>query len=153
AALASSIEPAFSILFYNNSRGLHETGAQVRALLFDRRILVRGGFYAGLRGDPESLDPIARSVNPSGRPLVAGMLRLNLIGDETGYVYPGIYFDGKSRASIGIGGQFQTKGSNTPVTSRALDPETGLRNGPTLTAVNDYIALAADVFADIALPG
>jgi hypothetical protein len=81
------------------------------------------------------------------------MFRLNLLGDETTYAYPTIYLDGKSRFSIGVGGQFQTKGSNTPVTSATVDPATGLRSAPLLTAVNDYAALAADVFADIALAG
>ncbi len=142
----SAIEKSTAILFYNNNRGLRETGAQVRALLFDRRILVRGGIYEGLKGDPNA----AFVVNPNGRPLAAGMLRLNLIGDETGYAYPSIYLDGKSRVSIGVGGQFQTKGSNTPVTT--VNPATGART-TTNTAVNDYSALAADVFADIALPG
>jgi hypothetical protein len=80
----SSIEKNTAILFYNNSLGLQETGAQVRALLFDRRILVRGGLYEGLHGDPQSSHPVTAGVNPNGRPLFAGMLRLNLIGDETG---------------------------------------------------------------------
>jgi hypothetical protein len=152
ASYASAIEPPTGILFYNSSRALHETGAQVRALLLGHRILFRGGFFSGLHANLESTDAIARSVNPSGRPLAAGMLRLNLIGDETDYAFPTLYFDGKSRISIGVGGQFQRNGSNTPVTSGALDAGTGLRFAPALTAVNDYAALAADVFADIALP-
>jgi hypothetical protein len=78
------------------------------------------------------------------------MLRLNLVRSEADYYNRSIYLDGKSRVSFGLGGQFQTKGSNTPVTT--VDPISGartLRN----TAVNDYRALAADIFADIALAG
>ncbi len=97
---------------YNNQRGLRETGVQVRALVFDRRILVRGGLYEGARATTT-----APNVNPNGRPLVGGMLRLNLVGDETAYAYPGIYMDGKSRVSIGVGGQFQNMGSNVPITT------------------------------------
>jgi hypothetical protein len=77
------------------------------------------------------------------------MLRLNLVGWESDYYNRSLYLDGKSRVSIGVGGQFQTKGSNTPVTS--VDPITGTRSTRN-TAVNDYLALAADLFADIALP-
>ncbi len=139
---------------YNNQRGLRETGVQVRSLLFDRRILIRGGVYEGVRGDPAA----TFVINPNGRPLAAGMLRLNLIGYETAYAYPGIYMDGKSRVSIGVGGHFQNKGSNIPVTQ--LDPATGApvvnatgaRLPAAATGVADYRALAADVFADLALP-
>jgi hypothetical protein len=47
AGYQSSIEGPGSILLYNNARQLRETGIQVRALVLDRRILVRGGFYEG----------------------------------------------------------------------------------------------------------
>src|SRR5262249_48227880 len=69
-----------------------------------------------------------------------------LLGTEAGYAYSTLYMDGKSRASIGIGAQFQNKGSPTPVTNAA-------RVRSPATAVNDYLALAADVFVDFALPG
>lgn len=149
ASSTSAIEKSTGILFYNNNRGLRETGLQLRALLFDNRIYLRGGLYEGLHGDPAA----AVVVNPNGRPLFAGILRLNLIGDENGYSFPSIYIDGKTRVSIGIGGQYQTKGSNTPVTSGVINPATGLRNAPVLRGVNDYYAYSADVFADFALPG
>ncbi len=126
---------------YNNQRGLRETGVQVRALVFDRRILVRGGLYEGARATTT-----APNVNPNGRPLVGGMLRLNLVGDETAYAYPGIYMDGKSRVSIGVGGQFQNMGSNVPITT------TGSRT-PTFTGVDHYRAYSTDAFVDLALPG
>ncbi len=141
---------------YNNQRGLRETGVQVRALVFNRRLLIRGGAYEGAHGDRSE----RFVVNPNGRPLLGGMLRLNLIGYETAYAYPGIYMDGKSRLSIGVGGHFQSKGSNIPVTQ--LDPvtgrpavnrTTGARLPPAATGVDHYRALAADVFADLALPG
>jgi hypothetical protein len=145
SSATSAIEKSTAILFFNNSRGQRETGVQMRALFFDRRILLRGGAYEGLHGD--RTDNLV--VNPNGRPLAAGMLRLNLVGWESDYYNRSLYLDGKSRISIGVGGQFQTKGSNTPVTS--VDPITGTRSTRN-TAVNDYLALAADLFADIALP-
>jgi hypothetical protein len=132
AAVKSSLEGP-TILLYNNARLLRETGIQVRALLLDRRILVRGGFYEGARS---ANPPGVPALNPDGIPLVGGMVRLNLVGDEPAYVYPGIYLDGMTRISIGIGGQYQPHSG-------------GLRAGS--GAYDDYIALAADLFADVAM--
>jgi hypothetical protein len=132
AGYQSSIDGAGNILLYNNARQLRETGIQIRALLLDRRILVRGGFYEGARN---TNPPTAPALNPNGIPLVGGMVRLNLVGDETAYAYPGIYLDEKTRISIGVGGQYQPRSG-------------GLRTGS--TAYDDYAALAADLFADVA---
>jgi hypothetical protein len=139
AALASNsqtlaIEGVGDILQYNNARGSRETGAQIRALLFDRRILLRGGVYEGARSTTA-----APTRNPQGTPLVGGIVRLNLVGEETGYSYPSLYYDGKTRVSVGVGGQYQAHGG-------------GLRNAAA-GSYDDFIALAADVFADVALPG
>jgi len=41
----------------------------------------------------------APALNQQGVPLTAGMIRLNLVGDETRYAYPGIYLDGKKACS------------------------------------------------------
>jgi hypothetical protein len=129
----SALEGPGDILFYNNSRNQRETGIQLRALFLERRILVRGGLYEGARN---TNPPTAPALNPQGVPLTAGMIRLNLVGDETRYAYPGIYLDGKTRISIGVGGQYQ--------------PHSGGLRAATGT-YDDYIALAADLFADLAL--
>jgi hypothetical protein len=132
ASYPSGIEGAGNILLYNNARTLHETGIQVRALLLNRRMLVRGGLYEGARNtSPAAVPP----VNPNGLPVVAGMLRLNLVGEEAGYLYPSIYLDDRTRVSIGVGGQYQQQSG-------------GLRTGA--SAYDDYVALAADLFADVA---
>ncbi len=151
----SSIVKGTAILFYNNNRGLRETGIHVRALILDDRLYLRGGLFEGLHGrqgsDATNPNPGGLSiVNGNGRPLVAGMARVNLIGSEAGYAFPNIYMDGKSRVSVGVGGQWQGKGSNTPIT-RVTNAVTGART-TTLTAVNDYLALSADLFANFALP-
>jgi hypothetical protein len=132
AAVKSSLE-APGILLYNGARLLRETGIQIRALLLDRRVLVRGGFYEGARNANPAGVP---ALNPDGIPLAGGMVRLNLVGDEPAYAYPGIYLDGMTRISIGIGGQYQPHSG-------------GLRAGS--STYDDYIALAADLFADVAL--
>jgi hypothetical protein len=145
----SSIEKGTAILFYNNSRGLREAGIQVRALILNDLLYIRGGLYDGLHGKQTNTDAVTGPVNGNGRPLVAGMARLNLIGSESGYGFANIYMDGKSRVSVGVGGQYQVKGSNTPISS--INPVTGAKT-TRLTAVNDYVALSADFFADLALP-
>jgi len=129
----SAVEGPADILLYNNARNLRETGIQLRGLFFDRRILLRGGFYEGARNTNPSAAP---ALNPHGIPLTAGMVRLNLAGDEPGYAYPGIYLDGKTRVSIGVGGQYQPHSG-------------GLQSGS--SSYSDYLALATDLFADVAL--
>jgi hypothetical protein len=133
ATAGSALEGPGDILLYNNARNLRETGIQVRALLLDRRVLVRGGFYEGARSTNPSVVP---ALNPRGVPLTAAMIRFNIIGDETRYAYPALYLDGTTRVSIGVGGQYQPRSG-------------GLRPGS--ASYDDYIALAADVFADVAL--
>jgi Phosphate-selective porin O and P len=121
------------ILFYNNARNSRETGIQLRGLFLDRRILVRGGIYEGARNTSPASAP---ALNPHGVPLTAGMIRLNLVGDETRYAYPALYLDGTTRVSIGIGAQYQPHSG-------------GLRPGANV--YDDFIALATDLFADVAL--
>lgn len=148
---SNALEKGTAILFYNNSRGLREAGAQFRGLFLDKKIFFRGGVFNGFKGlqgaDPGS-NP-SQILNPGGRPLFAGTVRYNFVGSELGYAFPALYMDGKTRVSLGVAGQFQTKGSNTPITT--VSPTTGART-TARAAVNDYIAYAADFFADVALP-
>ena len=153
----NSIEKGTAVLFYNNARGLRETGIQARWLFLDNRLWFRGGLFEGIKGHQTNqngaavttTDAVTGPVNPNGRPLLAGMLRFNVIGGENVYSLPNIYIDGKSHVSFGVGGQYQGKGSNTPITRVAPN---GTRT-TTNTAVNDYVAYSADLFADFALPG
>jgi len=145
-AAQSAIDAPGSILagrlMNNASRASREAGLQIRTLLLDHRILFRGGVYEGARSSqgvnaPGPNEPI---LNPSGRPMVGGMLRFNFVGDEVTFPgYPGIYMDGKSRVSVGAGGQWQSKAAVGANVAGA-------------DAYPDYVATAADVFVDIALP-
>ena len=137
----NSLEKGTAILFYNNARGLRMAGVHFRGLFLDNKIFVRAGLFNGLHGlQGADLGPSPSQIlNPGGRPEVAGTVRYNFIGSEPGYAFPAIYMDGKTRVSVGVAAQYQTKGSNTPVAGRG-------------TAVNDFVAYAADFFADIALP-
>src|SRR5713226_8999639 len=116
----SSIEKNSVLLFYNNNRGLREMGMHFRGVFLDKKIYIRGGVFNGLHGlqgtDITTGPNAGAVVNPGGRPLVAGMLRYSFVGSESGYSVPTLYLDGKSRVSVGVGAQYQVKGSNTPVT-------------------------------------
>ncbi len=141
-AQTNSLEGVADILLYPNARAQRQDGLQVRGLLFDQRFLIRGGIYEGARTGVSGGNPTTPSfqrpfINPNGWPMLAGMVRLNLIGYETSYTYPAIYLDGTSHMSVGTGGQWQSHSG----AARA--------DG----TVNDYLALAADFYADMALAG
>lgn len=135
----NSLEGVSDILLYPNTRAQRQTGAQLRGLFFDKRILIRGGAYEGARNGfsgGSTTTPSTPPVNPNGVPLIAGMARYNFIGADTSYTYPQIYVDGSSHLSAGVGGQWQShSGSQKDATSNY-----------------DYSALAADVFVDMAVP-
>src|SRR2546430_5616788 len=87
----NALESVSDILMYPNARAQRQTGVQLRALLLDRRILIRGGAYEGARAAAVSSTnpaPATPSVNPNGVPRWPGMARLNLICDDPGYTYP-----------------------------------------------------------------
>ena len=135
-----SLDGVSDILFYPNARAQRQNGLQVRGLLFDRRFLIRGGIYEGARAVAGAAGTAFASpiVNPNGWPMLGGMARLNLLGYETSYTYPAIHLDGKSYVSAGVGGHYQSHSGSA------------VKDDGTLS---DYVALAADFYADLALPG
>ena len=136
---SNSLEGVSDILFYPDARAQRQNGLQVRGLLFDRLLLIRGGIYEGQRAGSSTSAPFSPPYpNPNGWPMLGGMARINLIGYETSYTYPGIYLDGKSYMSFGIGGNYQSHSGSTVQSDGTL---------------SDYVALSADFFADIALAG
>ena len=137
---ASSLEGVSDILMYPNSRAQRQNGLQIRTLIFDRRLLIRGGAYEGARNGESGGRPVTATnppINPQGVPMFAGMVRVNLLGYETSYTYPAIYVDGSSHVSVGVGGQYQAH-SGSPRDA---------------ASVYDYSALAADVFVDVPVVG
>src|SRR5205814_770102 len=76
------------------------------------------------------------ALNPNGIPLFGGMIRLNLAGYENAYAYPAMYLDGKTRISVGAGAQYQPHAG-------------GLQPGA--SDYDHYVALATDLFADVAI--
>src|SRR5215472_1776040 len=133
----NTLEGVSDILMYPNARAQRQNGLQVRALLFERLFLIRGGFYEGARTGSSGALGNPPYINPNGWPMVAGMARLNIIGYEDNYTYPAIHLDGKNYMSAGVGAQYQ--------------PHSGALNAD--GTFNDYVALAADFYLDLALSG
>jgi len=131
-------------LMNNSSRASRQVGLQYRGMLFDRKVHLRLGAYEGARSSQgiNAPAPGEPTVNPNGKPMIGGMVRYNILGVE-GLTFPGfpsIYLDGKTRFSVGIGGQYQNKGA---VGGCKVDE----------ASCPDYYALAADTFIDYVLPG
>jgi hypothetical protein len=138
----NSLEGVSDILFYPNARAQRQNGLQLRTLFLDHRILFRGGIYEGARtgfanGRATSPPFPTPYINPNGLPMFGGMARVNLVGYENGYTYPGMYLDGSTRVSLGVGGQYQNR-------SGAVQAD---------GTVADYSVVASDFYADIALSG
>ncbi len=138
AVYKSAVEGPADILLYNGDVGAdgkhtqREAGVQLRGLFFSKALLVRLGLFEGARSSPTAPAP---RLNPNGIPLAGGMIRLNLVGFERTFTYPSIYLDGRTRISVGVGAQYQPQ-------SGGLEPAR--------RAYHDYLALGADVFADVA---
>jgi len=135
---SNSLDGVSDILLYPNTRAQRQNGLQVRGLLFDKRFLIRGGIYEGARAGNGGATFTQPYVNPNGWPMLGGMARLNLVGYETSYTYPGIHVDGKSYVSAGVGAHYQSHSGSAVQADGTL---------------SDYVALAADFYADLALPG
>ena len=81
--------------------------------------------------------------------MIGGHVRVNLIGDETGYGLNQMYLDGKTRASIGGAVQYQPRAAcGGAVTTCSLKS-----GGGAAGVVNDYKFFGGDAFLDAALGG
>src|SRR6266853_809091 len=110
------IEAPIDIIFQNLDRGFRQNGVEVRGFLLARRIHYRAGVWGGFHSAaalPAVVGPPAvaatPAVNPGGKPMIGAHVRLNLIGEETGYAFNAMYLDGKPRASIGGSVQYQPR--------------------------------------------
>src|SRR3954466_1536355 len=130
------IEAPIDIIFDNLSRGFREMGVQARGFLgpvhlIHSRLGVGEGFHDTTATTGAAPAP---AVNPGGKPMIGGHLRVNLIGDETGYGLNQMYLDGKSRASIGGVIQYQPRAAcGQAVTACSFASGTGATG-----TVNDY---------------
>ena len=145
------IEAPLDIIFHNLDRGNRQVAVEARGFLLGHRIGYRGGIFEGFHSTPVTATGATTPINPGGKPLLAAHVRFNLIGDETGYGYNAMYMDGKPRASIAGGIQYQPKAAcpNTLTNCSLVGAGT-----PAATAtVNDYLFYGGDFFVDMPLPG
>jgi hypothetical protein len=93
------------------------------------------------------------TINPGGKPLIGGHVRVNIIGDETGYGLNQMYLDGKTRASIGGAVQYQPQAACINNGAQAASV-CSISSGQGIAAkVNDYKMYGGDAFFDAALGG
>jgi len=145
------IEAPIDIIFDNLSRGFREMGVEARGFLGPIHLIhYRLGVWEGFH-DTAAVTGAAASpaINPGGKPMIGGHVRVNLIGDETGYGLNQMYLDGKSRASIGGVIQYQPRAA----CGQALNACSFASGTGATGAVNDYKMYGGDAFLDLDLGG
>ena len=150
------IEAPIDIIFQNLDRGFRQNGVEMRGFFLARRIHYRAGVWEGFHstaGVAAVVGPPAVAatppVNPGGKPMIGAHVRLNLLGDETGYAFNQMYLDGKARASIGGSVQYQPRAAcGQAVTACNIASGTGAT-----ATVNDYKFFGGDAFVDLPVPG
>ncbi|MFL5407324.1 MAG: hypothetical protein ACJ79O_15915 [Myxococcales bacterium] len=148
------VEAPTDLIFDNLSRGFRMGGVQLRGFLGPAHLIhYRAGVYEGVHnanvtGTGAAATP---AVNTGGKPLVGGHVRVNILGDETGYGLNQMYLDGKPRASIGGAIQYQPKAActGTPTVAAGVT-NCSIATGAGATAeVNDYKMFGGDAFIDL----
>lgn len=134
--------------YQNGTSTFRETGAQIRGFLGPGRLVhYRLGLWEGLHSTAATAT--APAVNPGGKPLLGGSVRVNLVGEETVTSYSQMYLDGKARASLGGSIQYQ---AHAACVQSAAACSFASGSGATGT-VNDYLAYTGDAFVDWPLSG
>src|SRR5205085_8942184 len=109
---------------------------------------------AAVAANPVTATPAvaaAPAVNPGGKPMIGAHVRVNLIGDETGYAFNQMYLDGKARASVGGSIQYQPRAAcGGAATTAACSLASGTGSAAT---INDYKFFGADAFINLPIPG
>lgn len=111
-----------------------DVGIEARGLLAGERLYYRAGVFSGVAGEPD--DPatpdVDEEVNPSDLPRLTGTVRFNIAGKEDVYAPPSLLFAEAPVISVGVAADWQKEALGTGDDGR-------------------YLALAADVFADVPL--
>jgi len=146
------VEAPIDLIFQNLDRGFRENGVEVRGFtpghLIHFRVGVWEGFHSGAAVTTAGAQ--APAVNPGGKPMIGAHVRLNLIGDETGYAFNQMYLDGKPRASIGGSIQYQPRAACTMAqTAAACSVSSAPVPNASAATVADYKFFAGDAFIDM----
>jgi hypothetical protein len=150
------LEAPLNLILDNNSVGFRQNGVQLFGFLLGKRIHYRLGAFEGVHNTAgAAITPAgAPAANPGGKPMIGGHVRLNILGEETGYAYNQMYMDGKTRASVGVTAQYQKGGACVVAIGVATNTTTcnlSAAIGAGGTVVEDYHMYAADAFLDAAL--
>jgi hypothetical protein len=141
------VEAPIDIIFQNLDRGFRMNGVEIRGFIPGHFVHFRAGVWEGFHSTPAAgTNP---AINPGGKPMIGAHVRVNLIGDETGYAFNQMYLDGKARASIGLSVQYQPKAA-CPAALTGCSIATG--TGATAT-LNDYKFFGGDAFINLPVPG
>jgi Phosphate-selective porin O and P len=158
------IEAPIDTIMDNQSRGFRENGIELRGFVIGHIIHYRLGLWEGMHSQNAAATNLAAPlpaanapVNPGGKPLVGGHVRINLIGDETGYAFNQMYMDGKVRASVGGAVQYQPRSAcyvqgTVPVCSLSTGSQASAATAAS-ASVNDYKAYGVDAYLGLPLPG
>lgn len=146
------IEAPIDLIFENLNRGFRMNGVEIRGFIPGHLVHFRAGVWEGFHSTAAVaavVGPPAVAatppINTGGYPLFGAHVRVNLIGDETGYAFNQMYLDGKARASVGFGVQFQPKAACFGATNAC-----SIASGTGTTAtVNDYKFFGGDAFIDL----
>ena len=92
----------------NEGRSWRDAGVQVRG--FAGPLHFRAGVFNGIEGTPATTTPTATpAINPHDIPRVAAHVRYNLLGQEDGFFFSGIYFTDQPKLSVGVGADYQPR--------------------------------------------
>src|SRR6266849_312232 len=141
------IEAPIDIIFQPIDRGFRQNGVEARGFVVGHRVHYRLGVWEGFHSTAAA--GTVPAINPGGKPMIGGHVRVNLIGDETGYAFNAMYMDGKPRASIGGSVQYQPRSACVSAAAGNTCSLTAATGG----SVNDYTFFGGDGFVDLPLPG
>jgi len=143
------VEAPIDLIFQPIDRGFRQNGVEVRGFIPGHLIHFRAGVWEGFHSTAAA--GTVPAINPGGKPMIGAHVRLNLIGDETGYAFNQMYLDGKARASIGGSVQYQPRSA---CVAAAAGNTCSFSSGTGATgSVNDYKFFGGDAFVNLPVPG
>lgn len=143
------VEAPIDLIFQPIDRGFRQNGVEIRGFIPGHLIHFRAGVWEGIHST--AAVGTTPAINPGGKPMIGAHVRLNLLGDETGYAFNQMYLDGKPRASVGASLQYQPRSA---CVAAAAGNTCSFSSGAGLTgSVNDYKFFGGDGFFDWPLPG
>jgi hypothetical protein len=146
------IDAPTDLIFQNLDRGFRQNGVEIRGFIPGHLVHFRAGVWEGFHSAAAvtTAGAQAPAINPGGKPMIGAHVRVNLIGDETGYAFNQMYLDGKARASVGGSIQYQPRAACTMAqTAAACSVSSNPGPNPSAATVADYKFFGGDAFIDL----